>query len=97
MSVDAGYESITYTEKSDIDRVAAFLQAIKTGGDKRETPGDAGTETFVISLFYEDGKAGIVYIVGEYVKFGSDGYYKIISGGDVNVLLNQQSSSEANE
>ena len=92
MSVDAGYESLTYTEKSDIDRVAAFLQAIKTGGDKRETPGDAGTETFVISLFYEDGKAGIVYIVGEYVKFGSDGYYKIISGGDVSEILNQSSS-----
>jgi hypothetical protein len=96
MNVDTGYGSVTYTEKSDIDRITAFLKAVKTDKEKREAPGDAA-KAFIISLFYEDGSAGVVYIVGEYVKFGSDGYYKITSGGDVNELLDQLPSSEVKQ
>ncbi len=96
MNVDTGYGSVTCTEKSDIDRIAAFLKAVKTDKEKREAPGDAA-KAFIISLFYEDGSAGVVYIVGEYVKFGSDGYYKITSGGDVNELLDQLPSSDVKQ
>ncbi|MBQ3869468.1 MAG: hypothetical protein II777_02885, partial [Clostridia bacterium] len=96
MNVDTGYGSVTCTEKSDIDRISAFLKAVKTDKEKREAPGDAA-KAFIISLFYEDGSAGVVYIVGEYVKFGSDGYYKITSGGDVNELLDQLPSSDVKQ